>query len=42
VSSFMEEITKAMLFYFELIIAHMCSKSMRPFAGMPMTGRVDW
>lgn len=37
ISSFMQEITKAMQFYFEMIVVHMCSKSVRPFAGMPLT-----
>ena len=37
ISSFLEEVTKAMLFYFQMIIVHLCSKNVRPFAGMPMT-----
>jgi hypothetical protein len=37
ISLFMEESTKAMQIYFEMIIVHMCSKSALPFAGMPLT-----
>lgn len=37
ISSFMEEVTEAMQIYFEMIITHMCGKSVRPFAGMPLT-----
>jgi hypothetical protein len=36
ISAFMDEIAKAMLVYFQSIIVFMCSKTMRPFAGMPM------
>ncbi|MDE3022812.1 MAG: hypothetical protein KGI54_13305 [Pseudomonadota bacterium] len=37
ISSFMEAITREIPFYFELMIVHMCSKNMKPFAGMPLT-----
>lgn len=37
ISLFMEESTKAMQVYFEMIVVHMCSKSVQPFAGMPLT-----
>jgi hypothetical protein len=37
ISWFMEEGTKALLDTFEMIIVHMCSKSVQPFAGMSMT-----
>lgn len=37
ISSFMHEVTCAMLIYFEMIVVHMCSKSVQPFAGLPLT-----
>ncbi len=33
----MGEATKALLDTFEMIVVHMCSKSVQPFAGMPLT-----
>ncbi len=37
ISKLMEDITQAMPIYFEMFVAHMCSKSIQPFAGMPLT-----
>jgi len=37
ISSFMEVVTQEMQICFEMIVVHMCSKNMQPFAGMPMT-----
>ncbi len=37
ISWFMEQVTKRLLDAFEMITVHMCSKSVQPFAGMPMT-----
>jgi hypothetical protein len=37
ISFLMEELSKAALFYFQSIVVHMCSKNVRPFAGMPLT-----
>jgi len=37
ISRFMEETTKTLLDSFEMMIVHTCSKSIQPFAGMPMT-----
>jgi hypothetical protein len=36
ISWFMEQATTALLDSFEMIIVHMCSKNIQPFAGMPM------
>ena len=36
ISRFMEQVTKALLDSFEMIVAHTCSKNMQPFAGMPI------
>jgi hypothetical protein len=36
ISVFMEEVTKALMDSFEMIVVHTCSKNMQPFAGMPM------
>jgi uncharacterized membrane protein YhaH (DUF805 family) len=35
-SWFMDEIEKALLNSFEMIIVHLCSKHVQPFAGMPI------
>jgi len=32
----MEGVTEELLSAFEMIIVHMCTKSVQPFAGMPM------
>lgn len=37
ISSFMEWITHEMRICFEMIVVHMCSKNMQPFAGLPIT-----
>jgi hypothetical protein len=37
ISAFMQEVTKAMQVYFEMIVVHMCSKSAQPFAGLCLT-----
>jgi hypothetical protein len=36
ISSFMEEVEKALLISFEMILVHLCSKHVQPFAGMPI------
>ncbi len=36
ISSFMSQVTKHLLDTFEMLAAHMSSKHMKPFAGMPM------
>jgi hypothetical protein len=36
VSSFIEENTKMLLDAFEMIVVHLCSKHIQPFAGMPI------
>ena len=36
ISSFIRGVTQAMPDYFEMIVVHMCSKSIKPFAGMPL------
>jgi hypothetical protein len=36
ISSFMSYIVKQLMDTFEMLAAHMCSKHMKPFAGMPM------
>jgi hypothetical protein len=33
---FMEEIEPALLTYFEMIVVHLCSRNVQPFAGMPI------
>ena len=33
---FMEEIEPALLIYFEMIVVHLCSRNVQPFAGMPI------
>jgi hypothetical protein len=37
ISWFMQEVTKALIDSFEMIIVHTCSKNMQPAAGLPMT-----
>jgi hypothetical protein len=36
ISLFMEEIEKALLISFEMMLVHLCSKHVQPFAGMPV------
>jgi hypothetical protein len=36
ISSFVHEVTRAMQVYFEMIVVHMCSKSVQPFGGLPL------
>lgn len=36
ISWFIEEIEKALLISFEMIVVHLCSKHVQPFAGMPI------